>query len=159
MPFLRAEVVGSIQAVIEADWEDVDFLVCATDDEHVVVRFAMSTLEEEPGLIAYMNVLAASHMVVTDNRLRKVVEDWNVTPGDGFLYFTFRPPWVRASKLETYFALHPEEKVYKQKPRATDFPGGADGEPYANTADFPGGAMTSSELGRSTSLRASAIVG
>ena len=27
-------------------------------------------------------------------QLRKVVEDWNVTPGDGHLYFTFRPPWV-----------------------------------------------------------------
>jgi hypothetical protein len=145
--------------VIEADWEGIDFLVCATDDEHVVVRFAMSTLEEEPGLIAYMNVLAASHAVVTDNRLRKVVEDWNVTPGDGYLYFTFRPPWVRASKLETYFALHPEEKVFKPKPRAADAHG-SDGEQHANTAEFAGGAtMPSSELGRSTSSRASAVVG
>ena len=26
--------------------------------------------------------------------LERVVEHWNVLPGDGFLYFTLRPPWV-----------------------------------------------------------------
>lgn len=52
---------------------------------------------------------------MSTHRLKRVVEDWNVTPGDGYLYFTFRPPWVTVPTLETYFALHPEEKVFQDR--------------------------------------------
>mmetsp|Transcript_5760 Transcript_5760/g.14746 ORF Transcript_5760/g.14746 Transcript_5760/m.14746 type:complete len:372 (+) Transcript_5760:22-1137(+) len=109
------EIVAALQSAIEEDWEGYPLLVCATDDEHIVIRFDLSTLEQEPGLIAYMNVLASTNEVVSTHRLKRVVEDWNVTPGDGFLYFTFRPPWVTVPTLETYFALHPEEKVFQDR--------------------------------------------
>lgn len=46
----------------------------------------------------------------------QVVEDWNVTPGDGHLYFTFRPPWVSVRVTDTFFSLHPEQRVF-QDPR------------------------------------------
>ena len=46
----------------------------------------------------------------------QVVEDWNVTPGDGHLYFTFRPPWVAARVTDTFYALHPEQRIF-QDPR------------------------------------------
>ena len=39
-----------------------------------------------------------------------------VTPGDGHLYFTFRPPWVVSRPLDTFYSLHPEQRTY-QDPR------------------------------------------
>lgn len=111
----RAEIVAGLSKVLTNDWEECPMLVCATDDEHIVIRFDLATLEEEPGLIAYMNVLAASHEMVSRHKLKKVVEDWNVMPGDGYVYFTFRPPWVHVSKLETFYSLHPEQRVFHDR--------------------------------------------
>merc|ERR1712205_203011 len=59
-----------------------------------------------------MNVFARSQHIVSKFQLRKVVEDWNVTPGDGHLYFTFRPPWVTSRVTDTFFALHPEQRAF-----------------------------------------------
>jgi len=109
-------MVSELRAAIEEDWADYSFLVCSTDDEHIVVRFDYSTLEAEPGLGAYMNVYARSNHVISKFGLKKVVEDWNVTPGDGYLYYTFRPPWVTSRITDTFFALHPEQRAY-QDPR------------------------------------------
>ena len=39
-----------------------------------------------------------------------------VTPGDGHLYFTFRPPWVVSRPLDTFYSLHPEQRTF-QDPR------------------------------------------
>jgi len=105
-------MVAELREAIEQDWAEYPFLVCSTDDEHVVVRFELSTLDAEPGLGAYMNVFARSQHVVSKFQLRKVVEDWNVTPGDGHLYFTFRPSWVTSRITDTFFALHPEQRVF-----------------------------------------------
>jgi len=105
-------MVAELREAVEGDWAEYPFLVCSTDDEHVVVRFELSTLDSEPGLGAYMNVFARSSHVVSKFQLRKVVEDWNVTPGDGHLYFTFRPPWVTSRVTDTFFALHPEARTY-----------------------------------------------
>jgi len=112
MPYM----VDRVREAIEEDWSEYAFLVCSTDDEHLVVRFELSTLDSEPGLVAYMNMFARSSHVVNMLMLRKVVEDWNVTPGDGHLYFTFRPPWVAARVADTFYALHPEQRVF-QDPR------------------------------------------
>lgn len=54
--------------------------VCSTDDEHLVVRFELSTLDSEPGLVAYMNIFARTNEVVAKYNLKKVVEDWNASP-------------------------------------------------------------------------------
>jgi len=110
------QMVAELREAVEADWGEYAFLVCSTDDEHVVVRFELSTLDSEPGLGAYMNVFSRSHHVVSKYMLRKVVEDWNVTPGDGHVYFTFRPPWVTSRITDTFFSLHPEQRAY-QDPR------------------------------------------
>ena len=108
-------MVAELREALEADWAEYPFLVCSTDDEHVVVRFELATLDSEPGLGAYMNVFARSQHVVSKFQLRKVVEDWNVTPGDGHLYFTFRPPWVTSRVTDTFYALHPEQRVFADK--------------------------------------------
>lgn len=106
------EIVEFLRQDIDADWEDYNFIVCATDDEHVVVRFELSTLDSEPGLVAYMNIFARSNTNVANYKLTKVVEDWNVTPHDGHLYFTFRPPWVKARIDETFYSIHPEQRSF-----------------------------------------------
>tara|TARA_B110001452_G_C15168351_1_gene406137 strand:+ start:51 stop:1136 length:1086 start_codon:yes stop_codon:yes gene_type:complete len=110
------EIVDRLRIAIEEDWEEYSFLVCSTDDEHLVLRFELSTLDSEPGLVAYMNIFARTNEVVFKYTLKKVVEDWNVTPGDGHLYFTFRPPWVQSRPLDTYYSLHPEQRTF-QDPR------------------------------------------
>jgi len=110
------EIVEFLRRSIEADWEDYTFIVCATDDEHVVIRFELSTLDSEPGLVAYMNIFARTDLTVNKYLLKKVVEDWNVTPGDGHLYFTFRPPWVTTKMADTFYSLHPEHRSF-QDPR------------------------------------------
>ena len=107
-------MVAELREALEQDWAEYPFLVCSTDDEHVVVRYELATLDAEPGLGAYMNVFSRSHHVISKFQLRKVVEDWNVTPGDGHLYFTFRPPWVTSRITDTFYALHPEQRVYSQ---------------------------------------------
>ena len=60
-----------------------------------------------------MNIFARTNEVVAKYSLKKVVEDWNVTPGDGHLYFTFRPPWVASRVTDTFYALHPEQRVFQ----------------------------------------------
>merc|ERR1739838_991363 len=110
------EIVENLRRSVKEDWEDYEFIVCATDDEHVVIRFELSTLDSEPGLVAYMNIFARTNTTVQDYLLKKVVEDWNVTPGDGHLYFTFRPPWVSGRLVDTFYSLHPEQRTF-QDPR------------------------------------------
>ena len=46
-----------------------------------------------------MNVLVRTNAVVMKYQLVKVVEHWNVRPGDGHVYFTLRPPWVKAGRV------------------------------------------------------------
>lgn len=126
-------MVAELREAIEKDWAEYPFLVCSTDDEHLVVRFELSTLDSEPGLGAYMNVFSRNEHVVSKFSLKKVVEDWNVTPGDGHLYFTFRPPWVTSRITDTFYALHPEQRTYQDKAFRRD--GGAS----ASAADGMGG--------------------
>ena len=69
-------MVAELREAIEEDWAEYAFLVCSTDDEHVVVRFELSTLDSEPGLGAYMNVFSRSH--------RCVPGDWNSAPSQNY---------------------------------------------------------------------------
>ena len=72
-------------------------------------------LESEAALLAYMNVFISSNYVVDKYKLIKVVEHWAERPGDNYIYFMFRPPWVRAAIIDTYLALHPEKRRFKQE--------------------------------------------
>jgi hypothetical protein len=51
--------------------------------------------------------------VAREAKLCRVVEDWGSKPGDGFLYYMFRPPWVHAAVTGAYFSLHPREREHK----------------------------------------------
>ena len=154
------EIVDLLRSSIEEDWEEYGFIVCSTDDEHLVIRFELSTLDSEPGLVAYMNIFARTNEVVAKYMLKKVVEDWNVTPGDGHLYFTFRPPWVQTRPLDTFYSLHPEQRTFQDprlKQRAqelseakastlTSKEAAVIGSPYASAADLAAGQAARPDL-------------
>jgi hypothetical protein len=71
-----------------------------TEDDRIVVRFDLETVDSERGLHAYMNVFALSGEAATKYNLVRVTEDWPSKPGDGFLYYIFRPPWARRPPLK-----------------------------------------------------------
>lgn len=107
------QMVQEIHRVVSEDWSDYRFSVLATEEDTIVIRFDLKTIESEKGLVAYMNVMARSNMVVQKYCLKKVVEDWNTQPGDGYLHFMFQPPWVHTRAVNTYFTLHPETRQFK----------------------------------------------
>ncbi|RLN32087.1 hypothetical protein BBJ28_00021506 [Nothophytophthora sp. Chile5] len=92
---LLPQMLQELQQVLAADWQDVEFAVSPAEDGSVVVRFNEASIENERGLAKYMNVFCKSHRVPAKYGLHKVAEDWNAKPGDGGLYFVFRPPWVK----------------------------------------------------------------
>ena len=81
------------------DWEELTYRVTLTEDGNIALCFETVSLDCERGLVAYMNVFARSHPMMHEYTLSKVHEDWNTKPGDGGLYFVFRPPWVRNTLL------------------------------------------------------------
>mgnify|MGYP000074998994 CR=1 FL=1 len=110
---LLPDMVRELHSVITEDWGDHFFEVLSTEDDNIAVRFKLSELRSERGVVAYMNVMCASNRIIDKHKLKKVLTDWNTKPGDGFLYFIFRPPWVRARAADVFFTLNPEERERK----------------------------------------------
>lgn len=114
---LLPHVVQELHATLSKDWGDYRFSVMVTVEDNIAVRFLLADMDgtSRAGLVAYMGVLLGSHFTMDKYRLTKVVEDWNTEPGDGFLYFTFRAPWVRVHPNDTFFTLHPEERAFRRQ--------------------------------------------
>lgn len=112
---MAPEIIQELHDVIAADWQGVDFAIVVTEDENLAVRFTeAATIECERALVAYMNVLARSHRVPSKYKLQKVAEDWNAKPGDGGLYFVFRPPWVRNNSREFILLVSNNDRKQQQ---------------------------------------------
>ena len=108
---MLSDLVREMHAAIAKDWSDVAFEVMTTEDDHIAIRFLLEDVPSPRGLAAYMNVMASTSHVVGKYQLNKVVEDWNSRPGDHYLYYLFRPPWVRARTTDIFFSLFPEKRV------------------------------------------------
>ena len=80
-------ILKELHTTLDEDWGDYRFAVLSTEDDAVVVRFELDSVESERGLHAYMNVMARSGDVVMKYDLKKVVEDWHSRLGDGYLYY------------------------------------------------------------------------
>lgn len=111
---LLPDMVNELHALLCEDWEDYTFSVLSTEDDNIVFRFEIASLDAaaERGLLAYMNALATTNDLIHKYELQKVVEDWSAKPGDGFLYYMFRPPWVKSRSVDAYFTLHPEQRGF-----------------------------------------------
>ncbi|KAG7376301.1 hypothetical protein PHYPSEUDO_013784 [Phytophthora pseudosyringae] len=92
---LIPQIIQEMHEVLAADWQGLDLSIAPARDENIVVRFNEVSIECENGLVAYMNVFSKTNRVPSKYGLHKVAEDWNAKPGDGGLYFAFRPPWVK----------------------------------------------------------------
>lgn len=112
---LLPDICKAIHQVIARDWGDLEFSVQATEDDDVVVRFSLMAVESELGVESYMNCLLKKNDTINDYMLRKVVEDWCTKPGDGYLSFIFRPPWIHTRSSDSYYTLHPEERIFGSK--------------------------------------------
>lgn len=110
---LLPTILKEVHRVVDEDWGEYIFSVMSTEDDMIVVRFQLDSVDSIRGLHAYMNVFASTGEVVTKYKLTRVVEDWHSEPGDGHLYYMFKPPWVRARGTDTFFTLHPEERTYE----------------------------------------------
>mmetsp|Transcript_21169 Transcript_21169/g.25473 ORF Transcript_21169/g.25473 Transcript_21169/m.25473 type:complete len:248 (+) Transcript_21169:184-927(+) len=106
------EMIMNLHKIICADWEEAEVSIYANDDEHWVIRFNLDTIDSEQGLVTYMNILLRCNELVLKYQLSKVVEQWDVKPGDGSIYFTVRPPWVKAAPVEAFYSLHPEHRIF-----------------------------------------------
>jgi hypothetical protein len=117
-------MVADIYRVIKEDWSNVEFSVLATEDDNIAVRFSLMSIDNERGIESYMNCLQKKGDCIVDYKLKKMVEDWGKKPGDGYIYYMLRSPWVKSRSMETYYTLYPEMKHFNksqgtnQKPAA-----------------------------------------
>ena len=111
---MARDIIQQVQRIICEDWEDVEVAIYVNEDEQWVIRFPLHAVDSDAGLVAYMNVLTRTNAVIMKYQLVKVVEHWNVRPGDGHVYFTLRPPWVKVRPVEAHYVLHPEERLFQR---------------------------------------------
>lgn len=91
-----SKILADIQDIVQLDWQDCRASVSMNaDEELIVVSFDVLSLDSELGAEAYMNVFARGHELMTKYQLQKCTGEWAKRPGDGRLYFSFRPPWIR----------------------------------------------------------------
>jgi len=105
------DMIKQLHEIMRVDWGTSNFSVMATQDDIIAVRFELNTIGSERALRSYMNVFAETNVAVLKYRLRRIIEDWNTKPGDGFVYFMFSPPWVHVAGTQSFFSLHPEERA------------------------------------------------
>ena len=105
------DMIKQLHEILRVDWGTSNFSVMATQDDILAVRFELNTIGSERALRSYMNVFAETNVAVLKYRLRRIIEDWNTKPGDGFVYFMFSPPWVHVAGTQSFFSLHPEERA------------------------------------------------
>ena len=108
-PAALDDIIHEFVRLLRSDWADSDFTI-SIRDEHIVVAFLLETVDSDEGLLAYMNILCRCNEMLNKHKLKKVVEQWNVRPGDGRVYFVFRPPWIVRAPTDTYYHLYPSER-------------------------------------------------
>ncbi|KDO18489.1 hypothetical protein SPRG_15318 [Saprolegnia parasitica CBS 223.65] len=103
---LLPDIIKELHEAIANDWEDCTVVVAPTDDGNIAIQFDLDTVSGlEHALTAYMNTFANTHRLMAKFQLHKVVEDWNVKPGDNGLYFVVRPPWIRNPHAPMFTSL------------------------------------------------------
>lgn len=107
---LAGEMLGYLKKWIQEDWPEASVHTYVNEKHMIVVRFGEGSVESRKGLEAYMNIFSRCNSLVDKYRLTKVGGYWDLAPGDGNIYYTFCPPWVRYNRLENFFSRRPEER-------------------------------------------------
>jgi len=88
------DIIRYIHTNLVEDWPEQNFSVLTTENDMICVRFETDNLDCSEALLGYMNVMAQSDPKITEFGLLRHLQDWNREPGDGHVYYLFRPPWV-----------------------------------------------------------------
>jgi hypothetical protein len=102
-PFWESAICYPVGAAVQVElYENMD--------ECWVVKVALETVDSPHGLAAYASVLLRNDDRVRAYRLTKVVQHWNITPGDGNVYFAcmllpyhvLKLPWCNGALHAVY---------------------------------------------------------
>lgn len=72
-------------------------MVVSTAEDLIAVYFSLEKLEKSQvtALLQYMNACLLHNAAIREFHLTKVPEGWDVLTDDGYVLYTFRPPWVK----------------------------------------------------------------
>jgi len=110
------DIVAQLMKEIDRDWKECQFQIYCDPEDLIICQFSSATVEDPRQLLTYMNAFMKTNHVVSTFKLTKLVELWNhhdVNDSDGagdggYIYYAFRPPFVRRRIDQTFTALHPE---------------------------------------------------
>jgi hypothetical protein len=107
------DIMRSLAGTLDQDWDDAEYQVFRDEEDLIIIEFELSSLDSVKGLQAYMNILEHTNDIISSHGLSKVVELWNHEPGDGSVYYAFKPPWVKRSSTDSYYVLHPDRRSFR----------------------------------------------
>ncbi|GET91775.1 hypothetical protein, conserved [Leishmania tarentolae] len=95
--FMLGDCVKMLYRSIAPDWRVATPVVVSTAEDLVAVYFSLEKIskKELTELLQYMNSCLKYNDAVREFSLSKVEEAWDVLTDDGYVLYTFRPPWVK----------------------------------------------------------------
>ncbi|AIO01333.1 hypothetical protein LPMP_330400 [Leishmania panamensis] len=95
--FMLGDCVRMLYRSIAPEWRVATPVVVSTAEDLVAVYFSLDKLSKEQvtALLQYMNASLKYNTAVREFHLSKVDEGWDVLTNDGYVLYTFRPPWVK----------------------------------------------------------------
>lgn len=95
--FMLGDCVKILYRSIVPDWREASPMVVSTAEDLIAVYFSLEKLEKSQvtALLQYMNACLLHNAAIREFHLTKVPEGWDVLTDDGYVLYTFRPPWVK----------------------------------------------------------------
>ena len=119
-------IVNTLGQEIDLDYGDSDFDIYCDDQGLIILQFKLDTIDNENGLLAYMNILLKRHSICSEYGLSKVIQLWNHTArkrqdrndqstetkqetnandddddddADMYIYYALKPAWVKIKRI------------------------------------------------------------
>jgi hypothetical protein len=95
--FMLGDCVKMLYRSIIPDWRVASPMVVSTAEDLIAVYFSLEKLQKAQvtALLRYMNTCLLHNAAIREFHLTKVPEGWDVLTDDGYVLYTFRPPWVK----------------------------------------------------------------
>lgn len=123
-PNMLPDVVNFIKKVIMVDWAEVNFIIGTNPDQFIEIKFDQKSVDTELGLKAYMNTMIATHEVISQWKLKKVLKYWSHKL-EGHIYFMLGPPWIRTNPAFNYSQLIRQKEEQENEAQKTQLSIGA----------------------------------
>ena len=86
------------------DWAEVNFIIGTNPDSFIEIKFDQKSVDTDLGLKAYMNTMVATHEVISQFNLKKVLKYWGFRD-DKHVYFMLAPPWIKFNPAHVYHSI------------------------------------------------------